>query len=326
MSKDEPNSAAADVPPVETTVGEEPGYRFEPSPTHVPPAGHDFRAAPLLSAQQLRQLRLRHEEFARSLSTRLSIYFRLEFSVHVTEVRTARYRTWLDGLPTPTHTTLFKLAPLDGTGLFALPPRLALTIIDRLLGGVAAATTPARELSEIEVALIDDIVQLILREWCSQIVPQPDARPVLSGHENNARFLQTAPEETTLLVFTFEAKINDCTDHFSVALPFPMIEALVNQLAPPPEVRRSSPVATTPLRPRWNSELDHVPVSLTAGWEGFEISARSLAHLRVGDLLPLDANVVNCVQVRLAQVPKFIGRLGSAGNARAIELTSSTKT
>jgi len=47
--------------------------------------------------------------------------------------------------------------------------------------------------------------------------------------------------------------------------------------------------------------------------------------LRTGDVLPLSPEQSNDVKVRLARVTRFNGRLGSAGERLAVQLTSILK-
>src|SRR6266446_484431 len=51
----------------------------------------NLRKPSLLTAGELRRLRLRHDEFARSLATRLSIHLRLEIGVHIAGLDTCFY-------------------------------------------------------------------------------------------------------------------------------------------------------------------------------------------------------------------------------------------
>jgi flagellar motor switch protein FliM len=60
---------------------------------------------------------------------------------------------------------------------------------------------------------------------------------------------------------------------------------------------------------------------VTAEWPALEMTARDLTNLKVGDVLPLDGEVVNQVRLRLAALPKFIGRLGTTGSKWAVEIT-----
>jgi flagellar motor switch protein FliM len=44
-------------------------------------------------------------------------------------------------------------------------------------------------------------------------------------------------------------------------------------------------------------------------------------NFKVGDFLPLNSDSFDKVEVRLADRPKFVGRLGSAGKKSAVEIT-----
>ena len=70
----------------------------------------------------------------------------------------------------------------------------------------------------------------------------------------------------------------------------------------------------------WNRRFDDVPVALTAEWAGVELSAREISQLKVGDVLTLDPACAAQVAVRLADLRKFTGRLGTQGDRRAIEI------
>src|ERR1700733_15106957 len=122
--------------------------------------GHDFRQSGFLAPSELRRIRQRHEQFVRSLAARLAIFLRLEFSLQLSKIQIAGYQIFIENLPTPTHITLFKTDPLKGVGLLIIPPPLGLTLVDRLLGEAGQSTDGSRELSEIEVALTDQVASL----------------------------------------------------------------------------------------------------------------------------------------------------------------------
>ena len=71
------------------------------------------------------------------------------------------------------------------------------------MGGPGQPPDSIREMSEIENALLDQAVQLILGEWCSHWTKSKELKPVLLGFETNGKFIQqTAPPETVMLVIT----------------------------------------------------------------------------------------------------------------------------
>ena len=284
---------------------------------------YDFRHPLFLSATELRRLRIRHEDFIRALGARLSIYLRLEFSLQMSKLQTITYQKFTEALPNPSHLTLFKVEPLRGVGILDIHPRLGLTIVDRLLGGPAHSISADHDFSEIEMALLDQAVQLILAEWCHHWAGVQELRPIMLGHENNGRFLQTAPRDTIMLVLAMEAKVGDCLEQMQIALPCFTLEPLIRKLG---HINGESTEEVAPVSAvRWNRNFDDVPVPVTAMWDDLKLTARDIVNLKVGDILPLDPKSVQQVKLRLADTPKFEGHLGTTDGKWAVAVTGITK-
>ncbi len=282
---------------------------------------YDFRQPAFLAPNELRKLRLRHEEFVRSLASRLSMYPRLEVTLRMSKLQTIYFQNFTDGLSTPTHLTLFKAEPLKGIGLLDIPPRLGLTIVDRLLGGSAPVPEENRDLTEIETALLDQAVQIILNEWCNHWQSFQDFRPTLLGHENNGRFLQTAPHDTVMICVTMDMGIGDSVQQLQLAFPHYMLEPIVKHLTGMNTVERDVPSSGGSPQPRWNTEFDDVPMEVTAEWEGLRLTARELVCLEPGQILLFDPQMTQEVHVHVGSVAKYHGRLGTCGSKWAVELT-----
>ncbi len=280
---------------------------------------HDFRQSGFLAASELRRIRLRHEQFIRSLAARLAIFLRLEFTVNFGKLQIVGYQKFIEGLPSPTHITLFRTDPLKGVGLLVVAPRLSLALVDRLLGGAGQMPQSARDLSEIETALTDQIASLLLGEWCNQWPEMRDLHPVLLGHENNSRFLQTAPPETAMLILTLAIGLGDQQENVQLAFPYATIEPLTRLVSP--GLQESDPAPARPARLQWSASLDEIKVTASAEWHGLSISAAEIARLKQGDVLTLAPACAAQVQFRLSQVPKFVGRPGVSNGKWAVQLT-----
>lgn len=285
---------------------------------------YDFRHPGFLSPGELRRLRLRHEEFIRALSARLSIYMRLEFSVQMSKLHTIPYKKFTESLPNPACLSLFKAEPLRGIGILDIHPRLGLTIVDRLLGGPAQSAAATHDFSEIEMALLDQAVQLILGEWCSHWAGVEELSPTLLGHETNGQFLETAAHDAVMLALVMDAKLGDCSEKIQLALPCSALEPLIRKLGQVTAPVEAAPRAPTPAL-KWNRNFDDVPVPVTALWDDLVLSAREVANLKPGDILPLDPRSARRVKLRLADRPKFQGSLGTAGGKWAVAVTEVVK-
>lgn len=281
---------------------------------------HDFRQSGFLAPSELRRIRQRHEQFIRSLAARLAIFLRLEFTLQLAKVQIASYQNFTENLPDPSHITLFKTDPLKGVGLLIIPPRLGLTLVDRLLGGAGHAAEEIRELSEIETALTDQVASLIIGEWCNHWPEMRGLQPSLLGHENNSRYLQTATPDTAMLILTMTGGIGEQSETIQLVFPYATVEPLVRLLSPSLPGSETAPARSA--RPKWNGEFNDVKVPVIAEWHGLKMSASEISRLKVGDMLALDPACAAQVHLRLSQVPKFIGRPGTSGGKWAVQLTT----
>ena len=280
---------------------------------------YDFRNPVFLSEVELRRLRLLHEDFIRYLSARLSLYLRMELGLKMAKLTTATYSKFTDSLPNPTHLCLFKVDPLVGVGILDVNPRLALTIADRLLGGRGHSVKAERYLTEIEIALIEDVINIILEEWSAQWKVEQELHPMIIGHENNGRFLQTSPKDAIILILTLEANFGDCSEQIQIGVPYYTIEPVVKKM----QIRRQkdTAVTTAPKKASWHPAYEQITVPVRAEWAALEVSMREITSLRVGDVFELPASIFNETRVLLNGTPKFIGTVGLDTTKVAVQLS-----
>jgi flagellar motor switch protein FliM len=281
---------------------------------------YDFRNPVFLTEVELRRLRLLHEDFIRYLSARLSLFLRMECSLKMAKLTTLSYSKFTETLPSPTHLVLFKAEPLMGVGILDMNPRLALTIADRMLGGRGHSVKAERFLTEIEVGLVEDIVMIILEEWCAQWKQEQELHPQLVGHESNGRFLQTSPKDSVILALTLETNFGDCAEQIQIGVPYYTIEPLVKAM----QARRAkdSTVASEIVNKKveWQPVYEKVTIPVRAEWDAFELSLREIVSLRVGDVIEMNADVLDKTRVLLNGCQKFLGSVGLDSDKVAIKL------
>lgn len=282
---------------------------------------YNFRNPAFLSEAELRRLRLVHEDFTRYLSARLSLFLRMEFGLKITRFNTVNYAKFTESLPGPTHLCLFKAEPLTGISVLDLSPRLALTIADRLLGGRGHSVKAERPLTEIEIALTDDVVVLILEEWCHQWQSESELTPVIVGHETSGRYLQTSPKDAIILAMTLEAVFGDCTELIQIGVPYYTIEPLARRM----QARRqkeANVTATVPKKAAWHETYASIAMPVRAEWDTHEVSLREITDLRVGDIIEMPAEQLRQTNLLLNGVPKFVGTVGLDTDHIAVQLTA----
>jgi flagellar motor switch protein FliM len=292
----------------------------EKSSQSTGPKPIDFRNPMLLSAATLRKLRQHEEEFVSALASRLSLYLRVEFALTLIRLETISFQALSQGWTNPTHLTLFKVEPLRGISLLEITPQLGLSMVDRLMGGPGRAEEVAREISEIERALLEQVLQIILGEWSNNWAAVKQLKPAILGHETNSNFVRTTAAETSMLILGMEAQMGEGSGLVQFAFPYAALEPLIQQACSSPEL--TAEVTPTPVTsPKWNASLDDVQIPVTLEWQNLEITARDIVQLKIGDVLQLNPQGLQEVQVRLADIPKFKGRLGTISGRWAAELS-----
>lgn len=309
------------------TDAQEPGQIFiradglrSDGPNSAKVEAYDFRNPVFLSDVELRRLRMLHEDFVRYLSARLSLFLRMEFGIKMSQLTTQTYVKFTDSLPSPTHVCLFKADPLVGVGILDINPRLALTIVDRLLGGRGNSVKAERGLTEIEVGLLEDIINILLEEWSGLWKAEQDLHHVIVGHENNGRFLQTAPRDAIILALVMEVNFGDCTEQIQIGIPYYTIEPIVKKM----QARRQKETAigVNEKRAVWQRTFDQISVPVRAQWDAFEVGLREIVSMRVGDVIELPSELFKRTQVLLNGVPKFVGAVGINEDHVAVQITA----
>jgi len=299
-------------------------FRYRGEKTELPEEAvipFEFGQAASLSSSDLHRFRTHNTSIARAMAGRLSLFVRAEFSMELEEVSTMTFQKYTDNAPTPCHLVLFKIDPLQGIGVLDFAPSLALVLTDRMLGGLGAMIDPDRPLREVEHSLIDQASRILLQEWVENWKTRETLTTRLLGIENNPKFLTICDPDEEVKVLKYTATMGDVFDRVQLVLPVKMSEPLIQQLTADTDVKKKDAASKQSLMPTWNTAYNEVEMRVSAVWDDVEILSKDLLGFKVGDFLPLNSDSFDKVEVRLADRPKFVGRLGSAGKKSAVEIT-----
>jgi len=280
---------------------------------------YDFRNPVFLTEVELRQVRIRHENFVHYLAARLSMFLRMDFGMKMSKLYTAPYAKFIETIPNPTHIILFSIEQLKGVGIVDINPRLGLTIVNRMLGGQGHSINEERYLTEIEMALLDDVFNIVLSEWCRQWEEVKELNTTIIGRENNGRFLQTAPHDAIMLVLDIEAAIGDCSEMLQIGVPYYMIEPIIREMQA--RNRKFGQAKEEARAPLWLNSYQEINVPVYAEWDAFQLTVQDLLNLRPGDILELPEKISEKTVLRLRSTPRFKGEVGVENDRVAVRIT-----
>lgn len=283
----------------------------------------DFRQPTFLTAAEMRRLKAGCAEFAQNAASRLTNYLQSDVDLKLVTVAPERFKTFNASLPTPTHMSLFRLDPLRGVCVFQVDVGLGLLLADRLMGGAATAPEEGRALGELEATLLDQVVTVLVETWCVQWASWQACQPVLLGHENDARYLSSSTPDANVLAVKIEAKLGEVTGSFQMIFPFRTLDPLFRHIRQQIKQGAETPGEGTPTKAvRWDARYEDLPVSVTARFPSFQLPARRISRLAVGEVLSLPADYAQRVQMSLAGLNRLTGRLGTREGHWAVEIAS----
>ncbi len=294
-------------------------------PAQAPVQRHEFPRLSSFSSGELRKLRVRQEDFIASLAGKLSLHLGLEVGLQLSQLETVSFQRFTQTVSNPTHLTLLRLEPLSGTCLLDIPPRLASCIVDRELGGPGAGSEESRELGKMEARLLVRVIELMVNEWCSIWSDIHNLRPVLLQHENSAQFLQTCAPDTTMLILGVTTRIGEVAQQIQLAFPLFTLEPLIAKLNAAAGNDAPPVVVPSPVKLKWNRVLEEIEIPVSAELPALPLTARRLAEMKLGEIIPLSAALTGQVRVCLAATPTFVGTLGLSHGRWAVKISEIIK-
>jgi flagellar motor switch protein FliM len=279
---------------------------------------YNFRQPGFLSQKDTSQLAALHQKFASDLSARLATYLRMDVVLARNSVScgSMSFRAFCDAITTPTHLTVFQIEGLEGAGVLDLRPLTSVALANRLLGGKGVAPEVDRSPTEIEVALLDEIVAMFLKEWCSLFERSAGKRPSIVGHESSCRFLQIASDDTSFFVFKADLSVGDLKEVVQIGVPFSLMDGLTHETGlggkAAPEIKQK------PLH--WRSPYAMIEVPITAGWDVREITLAEAASFKVGDLIHLPQELIDQTKLSVSETEEFYGTIGVEEGRLAVHL------
>lgn len=282
---------------------------------------YDFKRPDKFSKDQIRTLQMMHETFARLATTGLSAQLRALVSVHVASVDQLTYEEFIRSIPNPTTLAVINMDPLRGSAILEIDPSISFTIIDRLFGGKGEQAKISRELSEIEMSVMEGIIVRILgnmRESWSTVI---DLRPRLGNIETNPQFAQVVPPNDMVVLITLETKIGEVEGMTNLCIPYITIEPIINKLS---ALYWYSSIRKGELdenRAVIQERLDQVAIPLIAEVGSVDVSINDFMNLSIGDVVKLENTSTRSEMiVKVGERKKFKCLPGRVGSRLAIQI------
>ena len=282
----------------------------------------DFRLPNRISKNQLRTIRNINENFAESFASFLVSKLQTIVNINVTSIDQIYYSEYVLSVSNPACLYNFEIKNTDIKGILELNLDLALTLVDRLLGGSGVGSKQANIITPIEQKVLNVIVERVMldlrKSW--QIIDNLDFR--IERFESDIDFAQITAQSESVLLISFEIAIGEQTYMMNLCFATFAFDSILSKI----NSQKLSTIRPTKYPGTTSTEImkNHLyktklPVTVEFGTA--KITIQDLFELEVGDLIKLDTKISDEHLIKVGNKVLFYGRAGVLNKHKAIKIT-----
>ncbi len=286
---------------------------------------YDFKRPNRVSKEQLRAVKGIHDKMARNLASQISAIMRSIVEIQLHSVDQMTYGEFLMSLPSPTSFNVFSIKPLDGNCIIEINPSIAFPMIDRLLGGLGESYEATRELTDIELNLLDAILRIIMQRLKEGWAPITDMYPAIETKESSPNVVQIVSQNEIVIMVVMEIIIGNSSGMINLCYPVIYLEPILSRLA-----NRDIMLGETSAKKSRNKELNTLISRAEVFNEAIigqaELSVGELLELKKGDIIRLDRAADDKAIVMIDKKELFLAEIGLHRFHKSIKIERLVKT
>ncbi|NOX15755.1 MAG: flagellar motor switch protein FliM [Epsilonproteobacteria bacterium] len=286
---------------------------------------YDFKRPNRVSKEQLRAVKGIHDKMARNLASQISSIMRSIVEIQLHSVDQMTYGEFLMSLPIPTSFNVFSIKPLDGSCVIEINPSIAFPMIDRLLGGLGESFEATRELTDIELNLLDAILRIVMQRLKEAWAPVTDIYPVVEAKESSPNVVQIVSQNEIVIMVVMEIIIGNSSGMINLCYPVIHLEPILSRLA-----NRDIMLGETSAKKSRNKELNALISRAEVFTESIlgktELSVGELLELVKGDIVRLDRPADDHAIISIDKKDLFFGEIGLHRFRKSIKIERLIKT
>jgi flagellar motor switch protein FliM len=291
----------------------------EKSPPVRKIVSYDFHRADRISQDQMRSIHLLHEHFGRNFASSLSAYLRAFVDVSIAGLEQISYSAFIKSLADPTLFSSLGMRPLDGNIALEMNPSLVFPMIDMILGGPGRPLSDNRNLTEIELNIIEGVIKLAMRDLREAWHPVMELEFFLEGKGTKAQMFQIVSPAETVIAVHLELKIGENSGMMNLCIPSRILKLLRNRFDQQWNARRQK--STGNETDRIFELMKPVSVPLSGEIRGARLTVDDLLKVSVGDIIELNERIGDPVLLCVGGVAKFAGRMVQRRGKKAFEVS-----
>ena len=278
----------------------------------------DFNNQERIVRGRLPTLEMINERFARYFRVSFFNLLRKSPEISVNGIEMIKFSEYIHTLFVPTSLSMIKMAPLRGTGLIMLDPKLVFILVDNFFGGDGTihAKIEGREFTHTELRVIEKVVHIcfadLVRAWEAVMAVEFSYH----SHEVNPHMANIVSPTEVIVVSNFHVELDGGGGDIHIVFPYSMIEPIRTVLDAGVQSDHGD------IDERWSillkEELMHAKINMQALFVEKQVPVSDLINFKAGDIIPIE--MPEQVMVLAEDMPIIRGQYGEHQGAAAIKV------
>ena len=223
-------------------------------------------------------------------------------------------------VPDPTCISIFSMPPLEGSAVLEVNPAMVFAIVDRLFGGQGTGTNSTRELTTIEKRIMRKIILKALDDLREVWSHLGNLQPQLMTIESNPQFVQIAWPGETVILASFEIKMQNAQGLMSLCFPFSLLENVISKLTSQYWITSASSVMKDENKRTNHTNVRAILMNVAGVLGHTEITMGDFIRLRPGDIIKVNSSITEPVVITAEGYPLYLAVPGLVNNRRGIKI------
>lgn len=282
----------------------------------------DFRLPNRISKNQLRSIRNIHDNFAESFSSFLMSKLQSIININVISVDQIYYSEYVLSVSNPACLFTFDINKTDIKGILEFSPELALTLVDRLLGGNGSGNKNSNIITPIEQKVLFVMVERIMNDLRKSWQIINDFEFLVDRFEPDIDFAQITSQSESVLLITFEIFIGEQSYLMNLCFATYAFDTILSKLSTQSlsTIRPQKYTGTTAKNILFK-HLNKTELSVSVEFGKAVISLSQLMDLQKGDIILMTNRIGEETKISIDNKELFYGLPGSVNNHKAIKVT-----
>lgn len=286
---------------------------------------YDFSKPSKFAKNHIAGFRNIYEYFCKTSSIILETLLRSEVTVEIENIKEMPYEGYIKTLRDPIAIGVIRAQELQGDILMEFPPNIAFEIIDKTLGGNVESNPTQRNLTEIEAAIIYNIMKNLMTPLKEAWGQAYNIVPVVEKFFTTTKLINMTRLNDTIIMIEINLKVGKEAGLMKFCIPYETIKSIVGKIDIKSwlftEVEPNSPEKIKRIEEK--VELSKVDIHVVLGETKLRLS--DIRDLQVGDVIALNTNIKSELSVFIDGVKRYKARPGTKNKKMAVKITETIR-